>query len=217
MPNRTNPLHEADRLARWQLTQLGSEIRLARIQAGRTRGAVSRAVGTSVARISLLERGLVPTVTYRQMARVSAAVGLKVSLRAYPAARRLLDAPQLELLARVKERSNSAWRWELEVPMPIAGDLRAADARASIPGCTIACELWTRPADWQAQSRSALLKRRDLGADRLLVVLRDTRANRAAVRDAGIATLDAFPIGPRAVLKALAEGRDPEGNGLLFL
>ena len=101
--------------------------------------------------------------------------------------------------------------------MPIAGDLRAADARATIAGCSIVCELWTRLADWQAQCRATLLKQRDLGADRALIVLRDTNANRAAVRDAGTTPLESFPVGRRAVLRALSEGRDPEGNGLLFL
>ncbi len=101
--------------------------------------------------------------------------------------------------------------------MPQPGDLRAADARLSISGCVIACELWTRLADWQAQSRSALLKHRDLGSDRLLVVLRETRANRAAVRLADPASLATFPVPARAALRALAEGRDPGGNAILFL
>ena len=43
----------------------------------------------------------------------------------------------------------------------------------------------TRLADWQAQTRSALLKQRDLGADRVVLVLRATHANREALRQAG--------------------------------
>ncbi|HEX5039488.1 MAG TPA: helix-turn-helix transcriptional regulator [Candidatus Limnocylindria bacterium] len=217
MATRTNPIHEADRLTRWQLAEIGRELRVARVTGGRTQRRIARSVGTSVARISLLERGLVTTVTVRQLGRVAAATGLKLYLRAYPAGRRLLDAPQLALLAELRGRANSAWDWETEVPMPIAGDLRAADARATLASCSIVVELWTRLADWQAQSRAALLKQRDLRADHLLVVLRNTRANRDALRQAGPSALSSFTIAPRAFLRAMAEGRDPGGNGVVLL
>lgn len=101
--------------------------------------------------------------------------------------------------------------------MPIRGDLRATDARARIPGCSVAVELWTRLADWEAQSRSGLLKQRDLDADRLLIVLAETRANRHALRQAGPAALASFPISARAALRALADGRDPGGNAVVLL
>jgi transcriptional regulator with XRE-family HTH domain len=217
MPARTNPIHEADDIARWQLREIGREIRVARIIAGRTQSAVARSIGTSKARVSLLERGLVRGVRYRQVSRLAAAVGLKLWVRAYPVVRRPLDAPQLALLATLRSRAHASWRWETEVPMPQPGDLRAADARLTIPGCAIACELWTRLADWQAQSRSALLKQRDLGSDRLLVVLRDSRANRAALRLADPASFTTFTVPARATLRALAEARDPGGNAIVFL
>lgn len=217
MATRTNPLHEADRLARWQLAELGRECRVARLTSGRTQRAVAGSVGTSTARISRIERGLVTTISFRQLARIHGALGLKLYVRAFPASRRLLDAPQLALLAALRARSHSSWRWETEVPVPRPGDLRAVDARASLPGCTVACELWTRLADWQAQSRGALLKQRDLGADRLVIVLRDTRANREALGHADAASHASFPATGRAVLRALADGRDPGGNGIVFL
>lgn len=217
MPTRTNPLSEADSLARWQLGELGRELRVARITGGRTQGAVARTIGTSTARISLIERGLVPSLTLRQAARMAGAVGLKLYLRAYPGSRRLLDAPQLALLSALRARAHDSWRWETEVPIDLPGDLRAVDARATNAACSLACELWTRLADWQAQTRSALLKHRDLGTDRLVIVLRDTRANREALRQAGSASVGSFPIGPRATMRAVSEGRDPGGNGIMFL
>jgi transcriptional regulator with XRE-family HTH domain len=217
MSTRTNPLHEANRLTSWQLAENGREIRLARIMGGRTQASVARRVGTSTARISRVERGLVSTITYRQLARIGAAVGLKLYLRAFPATRRLLDQPQLDLFAELLRRSHSVWRWETEVPMPMAGDLRAADARATIPGCATVFELWTRLADVQAQTRSAALKARDLGADRLIVVVKATRANREALRQAGPTLRESFPLGSRAILRALADGRDPGANGILLL
>jgi transcriptional regulator with XRE-family HTH domain len=218
VPARSNPIHEADELARWQLRELGREVRIARLTSGRTQAAVARTMGTSKPRISLLERGMVRTVTFRQLARLAGAVGLKVYVRAYPLSRRPLDAPQLELFGRLRARADLSWRWETEVPMPLAGDLRAADARATLgSSCSIVCELWNRLADWQAQSRSALLKQRDLGATRLLVVLRDTRANRVALRLADPASMATFPVSPRTALRALASGRDPGGNAVVLL
>jgi transcriptional regulator with XRE-family HTH domain len=217
MATRMNPLHEADRRARWQLAELGRELRIARVTAGRTQSAVAGAVGTSTARISLLERGQVPSITCRQLARIGAAVGMNISVRAFPAGRRLLDAPQLALLAELRRRAHPSWRWETELPIPIAGDYRAVDAQAARPGCTIACELWTRLADWQAQSRAALLKQRDLGADRLVIVLRASRANRAVLREAREEARQSFPLGTRPWLESLAAGRDPGGNGIVLL
>ena len=217
MANRFNPLHEANRLTAWQLMELGREIRIARITAGRTQAAVARAVSTSAARISRIERGLVPSITVRQLARVAAAVGLKLYVKAYPAIRRLMDQPQLDMLGALRGRAHAAWRWQTEVPIPLPGDLRAGDAVATIPGCITLCELWTRLADWQAQSRGALLKQRDLKADRLVVVLKATRANREALRLAGPGGRASFPLESREVLRALAEGRDPGDNGIAFL
>ena len=217
MATRVNPLHEATRLTGWQLMELGREIRVARITSGRTQGAVARVVRTSTARISRVERGLVPSITLRQLARIAAAVGLRLYIRAFPAVRRLLDQPQLDLLGELRGRAHSAWRWETEVPIPLPGDLRAGDARAAIPGCTVLLELWTRLADWQAQSRGALLKQRDLHADRLIIVLKASRANREALRQAGPQSRASFPLESREILRALAEGRDPGGNGIAFL
>jgi len=217
MPTRSSPLHEANRLTAWQLMELGREIRLGRITGGRTQRAVAESVGTSVARISRIERGLVPTITLRQLSRAAAAVGLKLYIRAFPASRRLLDQPQQDLLSELQRRAHASWRWESEVPMPIAGDLRAGDARSSVPGCSVLFELWTRLADWQAQTRSALLKQRDLRADRVVLVLRATHANREALRQAGPAARETFPLQGRQVLRALGEGRDPGANGIVLI
>ncbi len=101
--------------------------------------------------------------------------------------------------------------------MPDARDLRAADCRITIPGCAVLVEAITRFVDAQAQTRSAQRKRRDLGADRLILLLADTGANRRALRDAGPAFLAAFVISPRVALRALADGRDPDGDAIILL
>jgi transcriptional regulator with XRE-family HTH domain len=184
---------------------------------GKTQRHVANQLGTSQSRVSIIERGGCSSATVLQLTRHAASVGLRLHIAAYPGGRRLLDAPQLGLLNRLRARLAAVWRWEQEVPIPIEGDLRAADARITAGGFAIVIEAITRLADVQAQTRAAQLKRRDLGAQRIILLLAATAANRRAVRDAGPALAAAFPIATRAALEALAAGRDPGGDSLLFL
>jgi transcriptional regulator with XRE-family HTH domain len=218
MAIRTRSDHEATRLARWILSDVGRELRLARISAGIRQVDVARSLGTSAARISRVENGRLARLHLTVLSRHAAAVGLKPSLRLYPAGRRLLDRPQIELLARLRTRLHPDWTWETEVPMPRAEDLRSGDCRIAIPGCAILVEAYTRLADWQAQTAAAARKKRDLGADRLILLLAATHANRAAAAEAGPVAVDGtFPLRTKATLAALGEGRDPGGDAIVFL
>ena len=219
MPTRTRALYEANRLARWLLVTIGRELRVARVTAGLTQREVSQRLETSPSRVCRVEGGQIATLRLADLARHAAVVGLKPYVRLYPLGRRLLDGRQLALLGRLRERIAPTWKWETEVGMPIVGDMRAADCRISVPNCAIVVEAYTRFADYQAQSRSALLKLRDLGADRLILLVEGTRANRRAVADASVRMngTDVFPLGTRETLAALAEGRDPGANGIVFL
>ena len=101
--------------------------------------------------------------------------------------------------------------------MPRTGDLRAADQVSSIDGCRLMIEACGRFADAQAQIRAARAKQRDLGADRLLLLIADTHTNRTAVLAAMPAVRTSFVVPARAMLAALAGGRDPGGDGLVLL
>jgi transcriptional regulator with XRE-family HTH domain len=214
---RTNPLHEASIQAIRILHELGRELRLARISAGLSQAELARRLGTSQARISRFERARDVRGTLSELMRHAAAVGLRLWVRAYPATRRLLDEPQLQLLQRFRDRIAAAWAWELEVPVPIPGDLRAGDARITIGETTILVEAITRLADIQAQSRAAQLKRRDLDATRLILLVAATETNRRAVRAAGAVLSEAFPIHTAAAMRALARGQDPGADAIVLL
>lgn len=128
-----------------------------------------------------------------------------------------MDHAQLALFTRFRERIGNSWQVIVEAPMPIAGDLRAGDALLSIPGCRCVVEVITRLADLQAQLRSARRKVRDLEADRLIFVVLGTETNRRALRDAGRAVDDAFPLRTKAALARLVEGVDPGADALIML
>lgn len=178
---------------------------------------VARGIGSSTSQICRVEHGKASKLTVDALTRHAAAVGLKPWLKLFPLGRRLLDAPQLDLLARFRARLHPAWTWETEVPMPIAADLRSADCRITIPGCSILVEAYTRLSDWQAQSAAAARKKRDLGADRLILLVAATHANRDAAAGAARVSDGSFPLRTKTVFAALAAGRDPGADAIAFI
>lgn len=178
---------------------------------------VARLTATSTSHICRVEHGQVATLSIRELARHAAAVGLKPYVKVFPLGRRLLDKPQLELLARFRSRLHRSWAWETEVPMPQAGDLRSGDCRITLGECAILVEAFTRFSDYQAQTASAARKKRDLAADRLILLLAATHANRRAMAEAAAVANGSFPLGTTAVLSALREGCDPGADGIVFL
>lgn len=217
MSNRVSPLREAARQGGWILRDLGRELRVARIAAGMTQRETGRRIGRSASYVSRVEHGRIAGIKMTDLARHAAAVGLKPWFRLFPAGRRPLDAPQLATLHRFRERISTAWSVAVEVPIPIAGDLRAADAVISIPDCRCLVEVITRLADWQAQVRAARRKQRDLGTDRLVLVLAETTTNRRQLRSIPEAAMTEFPVRTRDGLLALGMGRDPGGDAIVLI
>lgn len=217
MANRISAQREAARFGVWLVRDIGRELRVARITAGLRQADVARTIGRSKSYVSRVENGVMTRVGVGPIARHAAAVGMKAFVRLYPAVSRPLDHAQLQLLHAFRDRIGTAWSMRLEVPMPIPGDLRATDAVIETPGCQCAVEAITRLADVQAQVRSARLKARDLGVERLVLLVRGSTTNRRAVQDAGSVLADAFPIRTRAALDRLAAGLDPGGDALILL
>ncbi len=217
MTSRSSPIREARRHAAWVVVNLGREVRIARHRSGMTQRRVGALIGRSASWVSRIEAGNVPGVSVRELTMVSAAVGLKLYLNAYPAGRRPLDAAQLQLLRRLKERIHPSWGWELEKVVPREGDLRAADALLSRPGCSCAVEAITRIVEVQGQVRPARAKQRDLGATRLILLVAATRANRRVLAESGDLLKEAFPVSTRLALRRLSLGLDPGGDCLILL
>jgi transcriptional regulator with XRE-family HTH domain len=217
MPTRDRLVDRATRRTRRSTLVIGEEVRTARVIAGLSLAKVAQAVGMSAAQVSRLERGMVRHVDLVALDRVMATVGLDLSLRAYPAGPAIRDAAHVALLDRLRVRLDPGWHWRVEVPVGISGDPRAWDAVARCGGVSVAFAVETRLYDVQAQVRRAKAKWQIGGATRLIVVVSATRLNHTVLREVRSLLSGDLPLGTRAVMTALAAGRDPGANGLVVL
>jgi len=101
--------------------------------------------------------------------------------------------------------------------MPLPGDLRAWDAALKNGRCEIGVDAETRLRDVQAVDRRIMLKLRDSGYDRAILLLSPTRANREALREHRQLLSANYPVTGRVALAALRAGRDPGGNAIIVV
>jgi transcriptional regulator with XRE-family HTH domain len=217
MATRENSIDRADRDAHRMLATIGREIREARSAGGLSQEVVGERVGISHAQVSRIERGVNGSASVRVLARLSQAVGLDLSVRAFPGGDPIRDGGQLRLLERLRRQVHRALGWRTEVPLPIAGDRRACDAVITGPGWVVAVEAETRLTDVQALARRLELKRRDGGVEHVILLVADTRTNRSVLAVARPMLEAAFPLAQGAILGALARGTDPGGSGIVIL
>ncbi len=223
MPTRERPIDRATQIAHHDVSRVGEELRTARVGSGLSLRFVGKRVGRSATQVMRIERGLVPNVSVRQMARIGGVVGLDVRLRAYPGPDPVRDTAQVKLLGRLEARLHDSLKFRTEVPLPIEGDQRAWDGWISgfedrpDRGSGLPVDAETRLHDVQALLRRLALKVRDSGVDQVLLVLADTRTNRYALAHADPILAATFPVSPRQALAALAAGRHPGGSAVIFL
>jgi transcriptional regulator with XRE-family HTH domain len=177
---------------------------------------VGRVVGVSHSTIGRIERGEVRSLTIGLTSKIAATLGLELSVTLHPAGPPVRDKAHLALIERFRGRVSMTLRWRTEVPIPIPGDLRSADVVLNGRSFGVLIEAETRLYDVQALERRIGAKQRDLGLDRVVLLLADTATNRRAVSLITELTRR-FPVPARACLKALADGRDPGGDSIVFL
>ena len=216
MGSREGPAARGRRRGRRLLDAALQELHDARLDTSITQQKIGAAIGKSDAWVCWTESGQNEALSVIQLSEMLACVGLELSLRAYPAGGELRDRAQTTMLARFRSLVAPHWRWNTEVPIPLPGDLRAWDAvlRGS---CTIGVDAETRIRDIQAVDRRVMLKLRDSGLDRAIILLPSTRANRAALQAASQTLLGNYPVSSRVALAALKAGRDPGGNAIVVL
>jgi transcriptional regulator with XRE-family HTH domain len=186
--SRERPADRGARIARADLIRIGDDLRQARFGNGLALDRVGSACAMSGSQVSRIERGLAPTATVVQLARLGAVVGLDVRVHAYPGPEPIRDAAQVRLIGRFLAKISPTLAFRAEVPLPAPGDLRAWDGWISgfIDGDGIPLEA-------------------------------DTRANRAALDIAGPTVRERFPVPRRVAWRALAAGRHPGGSVLVLL
>ena len=193
------------------------ELRTARSVLNLTQRRLGAALGVSASEISRRELGRSRGLTGGRLAEHAAAVGWKLSVQLWPIGGGVRDAGQARLIGLFVARVGRAWRIRLEAPIPIGGDLRAVDALMVRGAVGVAVEAITRLADLQAQVRAAKLKARDIGATRLILVVADTNANRAALVEMRPSLAESFDLDTRRLLADLGAGRDPGRDGIIVL
>jgi len=196
--------------------ELGGGIRQARRAAGLTQTVVARRGKLSQATVSRIERGAT-AASVDDLAALASVVGLDLVVKLYPGGSPVRDAAHVRIMSRLKALLPAAMRLAAEVPIPIPGDQRAVDAMVVDPPLRVGFELESRLLDAQGLARRVALKQRDARLARMVLVVPDTPANRAAAAS-GQATLDAgFPVGHRATLAALRAGELPKRNGIRWV
>ena len=154
-------------------------------------------------------------MTIDLVARVGEVVGLQLAAQLYPNGDPVRDRAHLALLERFRHRLPGI-RLKVEVPIPIAGDRRSADAIVKFEEGQALTKAETRLEDLQLIKRRALAKQRNLGAKRLILLVADTRHNRDVIgRHPELR--ERFPIDTRACLSTLRRGEDPGGDCLVIL
>ena len=210
-------MDRATRRAEQVLGEIGREIRAARLTHGISQAALGQVVGIAQSEVSRIERGKRAAVPLALLIKLCAGVGLDLSSRVFPGGTPLRDAAHLELLARLRAAISPEWRWQAEVPLPIAGDKRAWDGVLRMPTASIGVEAETRPRDIQELERRVALKRRDGGLDRVVLLLRDSSWNRRLVRSNASSLEQSFPVPGKVALRALAQAREPGGDTIILL
>lgn len=187
-----------------------------RIGSGISTRQLAATLGISHTQVRRIEAGVAPHVDLDLISRMASVLGAELSLGVHPIGPPVRDKAHVELLERFAARLGSGMTWETEVPIPIPGDLRSADGVTGNGEFDAVVEAETRLHDVQATERRLRAKQRDLETTRAILLVADTRHNRAVI--AAVPDLQRqFPVGTRACLAALGKGRDPGADCLVIL
>jgi len=166
--------------------------------------------------VARYESGQYEGATIVGAAELLAVAGLGLAVSTYPLGDPPRDRRHVALGAALLAHVRPPLTWRTEVPLPNPGDARSWDATIAGERKRTGVEFVRVLTDVQAVSRRIALKRRDGGVDFLLVVLADTKANRAILRVATTFMPELPRLLPSAVFAALEAGHHP-GDGIVLL
>jgi transcriptional regulator with XRE-family HTH domain len=197
--------------------QVLSDIRSARLDRNLTEADLARTLRISQPQLSRIERGLTGGISIEQASVLLAAVGMELSVRAYPSGEPLRDAAHAALIGRLRPHVHTSLRMSTEVAFPAPGDRRAWDVVIIGSDWRHGFEAETRPRDLQALERRISLKSRDGDVDAVSLVLLDSRHNRAFVRAHTEVLTARFPVPARRALELLRAGVNPGAGSVILL
>ena len=195
------------------LKTVGEEYRDKRVAIGLSQAEVARAIGVSRSTYTRMEAGHALSLSIVRASQAAAVLGLDLAVRTYPGASPLRDVASIERLARFLRHVSNPLSCRTEVPLPQRPNAqleqRAWDALITGRGKRTAVELEMRLRDAQALERRIEQKRRDDPVDSFVLLIADTRGNRAVLSEnpqlfSGLARLTV-----RAVTRMLEAGRHP--------
>lgn len=215
------PIAAARQLSGRAAERLGADFETSRVASGLTIDAVARrarVAGSTVVRV-LNGDGSAHLDT---ICAVGLAVGMRVSVKAYPdAPPSLRDSGQLRMAEHLVDQAHPTLRPALELPV---GDPfgRAADLVFFGPDEILHHELEGHMPDLQAPLRSASVKREALQASharpvRLVIAVEDTRRNRELIAAHMDLVRSTLPATSREILHSLRTGEPLGKDGLLWV
>ena len=203
-----------------QASRIGKSITVARRVAGFTQEAAASRAGMSRSTWKRIEAGSA-SVTLASYAAATDAVGLDLVCQTYPGQEpRLRDSGQLALAERVRAIASPEWRVTLEARAGAHGE--AIDMVLRGAAEILAVEIERLVLDWQDQYRRLSLKRawlaeRSTVPVRLVVVVEDTRRNRALIAPHLSLLRSVMPAGSRAVYGSIRSGAPIGADGLCWV
>jgi transcriptional regulator with XRE-family HTH domain len=220
-PFRGQPANIGRARSRYLAGAFGRELRIARMNAGLSQVRLAALADVSQTEVSKAERGALD-ISLDARCRLAAACGHELGWRLYPVSTvRLRDSGQMALAQAIVESAHPSWKAQLEVPIA-PGDARAADLVLTSPTEIIHIEIERALVDFQAQLRSAQVKRETMAAGehrpiRLVIAVPDTRTSRARLQPFAQLVNQTMPAKSRDVWQAIRAGEPLNGDGILFV
>lgn len=186
---------------------------------GASQQSIARATRMSQPQVSRIEAGQVRRLSIVDAVLMADAVGLDLSLKVFPGRQPTRDAAHAKRLRSLLAHVAAPLRFRTEVPLPPRDGVpeqRAWDAVVYGTDGDTGVELELRLHDVQAQTRRIHLKWRDSGAERLLLVIADSAANRRALRSFPEYFADLPRLRTATVVAAFEAGTRPPSGYLLF-
>lgn len=218
---RPRPASTGRTRANYLAGSFGRELRIARMSAGLTQASLARRAGVSQQLASWAELGR-GDISLEARCRLAAACGHELGWRLYPVATvRLRDSGQLGLAQAIVGAAHPTWRPRVEVPVA-AGDARAADLLLTGPIEIIHIEIERALVDFQAQLRSAQIKRELLATQeerpiRLVIAVPDAPSSQARLAPFSQLITQTMPATSRTIWRAIRGGEPLNTDGILFV